>query len=90
MFKEAGFLVIQCQVQKRGGTLLGGQVCAFGKTLVNTNRAIHFTAFAKKTTQRKLQFNSFGLLLRNLNKRLDGLVRLFGHQEIEALEIRLW
>ena len=47
-----------------------------------------FATTAKQAAQGKMQFNGLRIDLDGIDKRLDGPVRLFVEQEVQALEIR--
>ena len=85
--QQAGLEVILGQFGEGMQTDLFIEIFPIDQVLVHADRPFGFTTATEQVAERKMQLDGLRIDLGNLEKGIDGLVRLFVEQEIQALKI---
>jgi hypothetical protein len=87
--EDARLQVVLAERGERGELLLGREVGALEQVLVHADRAVVLAAAPEQAAEREMQLDRLGIDLHHLDERLDRLVGLLVHEEVQALEVRL-
>ena len=85
--EHAGLQEVLGQFVLRVLALGGRQIGSVQEALVHTDGALHLAAAPEQAAQREVQFGRLGIELGDLDKGVDGSVRLFIEQEIQPAKI---
>ena len=86
--QQARLQEILAEFEQRVIALGDRQVGATQEILMHADRAVGLAAPAKQVAERKVQFDGFGIELRDFDEGVDRLVVLLVEQEVQAAEVR--
>jgi hypothetical protein len=66
------------------------QIRSGQQALMHADGALHFATTSKQVTEGEVQFCCLWIKLGDLDKCIDGTIRLFIEQKIQAFKVRVW
>ena len=87
--EQSRFQIVLAKFVLRLITHLFSQIHSTSQVFMDANRAIGLATAAKQITQSKVKFGRFGIKPNDIDKRVDGPVRFFVEQMVQAPKIRI-